>query len=217
MEKTIKLILPKIFFAVAFLLCAYTLYFAINPSVFLRATKYMGMGISAAVFAFCGLFLENMSASDIQKEKNTRSLMSLFFAYYIIILVCLTFFNGYSDRLSHFSLESHFLKRKLLPFSTFKEIITRKSSFNFIMSNLLGNVFSFMPLSWFMAFFFEKMRKPAFFIPFLFITVFLLETTQGFFCLGEFDTDDIILNFTGAAFAYLLIIKTPACKLLPKK
>ncbi len=219
MEKYINSILPKIFFTLAFCLCAYSLYYAIMPTVFLPASRYMKISIIAAVFAFCGFFLDSLGAGAGHKEKSMKIIMSLFFAYYVVILVCLTLFNGYSDRLSHFSLNSHFIKHKLMPFETFiyfKQIGGLIHGYNFLMSNLLGNLFSFMPLAWFMPFFLKKTRKTAVFVLLILITVILLETAQSFFCLGEFDTDDIILNFTGALSAYLVIMKTPVSKLLPK-
>lgn len=205
-------ILSKIFFSLSLALGAFSLYYAISPTVFLSASDYLVIGIFVITFLYSGVRLKNKTElKQSKKNKVTKTAHIIAFLYYAVILICEIWFNAYSNRLSGFSATEHFTKYRLMPFETVTHVIglyKRNLNFGYLLSNLLGNFLIYMPLSYFLPYFFKKMRKTLPFSAVLLLITSFIEVTQAFFCLGEFDTDDILFNFVGAFVFYIIIMRS---------
>ncbi len=70
--------------------------------------------------------------------------------------------------------------------------------------NLLGNFAAFMPLGFFVPYFFLKLRRPLFFTVFIILLIVIIEFLQLIMMTGVCDIDDLILNMAGAACIFLL-------------
>jgi len=70
--------------------------------------------------------------------------------------------------------------------------------------NLLGNFVLLMPLGVYLPLLFKKLKKWSGYIVVVLVCILYIEVTQFLFLRGTFDVDDIILNFSGAMFGFLL-------------
>lgn len=205
-------ILSKIFFALSLSLGAYSLYYAVVPTVFLSAANYLVISGVVTAFLYLGVHFNNKTVlKQSKRDKATRTAHIAAFLYYTVILICEIWFNAYSNRLSSFSLSEHFIKHRLIPFDTVVYVVglyKRNLNLSYLLSNLFGNFLIYMPLSYFLPYFWGKMRKTLPFSIVLFVVTSFFEVTQAFFCLGEFDTDDILFNFFGAFVFYIIIMKS---------
>lgn len=92
----------------------------------------------------------------------------------------------------------------IIPFRGILSVLNAGFNANYILNNIVGNVFLFMPLGFLLAFLWEKFDK---FMPVLAIAL-LSSTVIELFQIplsGSTDIDDVILNVIGAIFGYLLL------------
>lgn len=80
-----------------------------------------------------------------------------------------------------------------------------------IFINIVGNLLIFMPMAYFLPFFFSKQRKWYVFLMTIAFIVFGIEVMQVLLKTGSGDIDDWFLNFIGAMLMYIVL------KLLPLK
>lgn len=91
-----------------------------------------------------------------------------------------------------------------IPFKTIRMYILyyRYFYFDIWFFNLFGNILMFMPYGWFLPFIFQRLRKGWKTGVLSFSTSAVAETIQGFFHVGGFDVDDILLNTFGGMMGY---------------
>lgn len=76
-----------------------------------------------------------------------------------------------------------------------------------ILMNIVGNFVIFMPMAYFLPFFFRKQRKIYIFILTIAVIVLGVEVFQVLLRTGSGDIDDWFLNVLGAVFLYLILNK----------
>lgn len=140
-------------------------------------------------------------------KKSRENLSGILLVTYLIVLVKVIVFK-YPLFMTREILRSNSLEafKFRLTTSNFRiflgigEILHSPNGLGFIMRNIFGNIFAFMPLGFFMA-----LRRESF----SFNLAFSLGLSLGFELiqlitgLGEFDLDDIVLNLVGALLGYL--------------
>ncbi len=191
---------------------AYTFEMAnLTHSVKIISDVVMVISGYSASFFYCLTLTE-------KKAKNfMKTFLVILFGFYIITLVDFTLiddnfgrniFNFLSWNKSAFK---DYLKSStnLIPFATVKLFIKGYFDNNLTLwdtvLNLLGNFAAFMPLTLFVAMFFENCR--TYFKVFLavLLAVIGIELLQFIFLTGSTDIDDIILNTGGAMLFYWFI------------
>lgn len=75
----------------------------------------------------------------------------------------------------------------------------------YVVLNLLGNLGVFMPLAFFLPFFFRAQRRRCVFIGTMLLSVVAVESLQLLLMVGSCDVDDLILNAGGAMIAYFVL------------
>jgi glycopeptide antibiotics resistance protein len=130
-----------------------------------------------------------------------RIAWGLFIVYVIYALNLLVFGSLYRvhERVRHYN---------LIPFKTIDLYLYAFDKVNLIIifNNLLGNVLVFMPLGFFLALLFEKLRRVTLITLISFLCTGAVEITQFVFMVGSFDVDDLILNTLGGVVGYLVFI-----------
>ena len=175
------------------------------------------------LFLLCGscLFLY-FGGLFISKYRNDKKAMKInlwiFFILYCILLITLTLFDPIWGRngieipkwsIANFKiyLENN---SNIVPFKT---IFTYINQFNSLYStkqvllNLLGNIFAFIPMAFFLPILFKKEKNIKHFVITMLIMIFGIEILQLITTSGRFYIDDLILNLFGTIMAYLLINK----------
>lgn len=71
-----------------------------------------------------------------------------------------------------------------------------------VLTNIVGNLLIFMPMAYFLPYFFKKQRKWYIFFMTIALIVFGVEVMQMLLRTGSGDIDDWFLNVTGALFLY---------------
>lgn len=168
------------------------------------------------VFLSCG------DGSQEEQHDLAKRLIVTIFLFYLWILVCSlflarihpeTFREEYAYYRNHLDLMTNFK-----PFKTIRLYI-RCLIYDYIgtgipLSNLIGNVVLFMPMSVFLPILFPAMRR---FLPWLGVMVGMLVLTEALqfaLCCGSCDIDDVILNLLGALAVYGLFRLPPVQRLL---
>lgn len=151
---------------------------------------------------------------------DNKIIKSLFYLYFLVLFLVVVLKFGYAGnnfRIAFSYIDSIKESRKagfwninLYPFKTIKSYITNilegykttKTLELYFILNLVGNMFAFIPLG----FFIPKVFNLNFFKSILcciFIITFF-ELIEFIFMIGFFDVDDIILNAFGCMIGYLL-------------
>jgi glycopeptide antibiotics resistance protein len=79
--------------------------------------------------------------------------------------------------------------------------------FHSLFINIVGNFVLFMPMTYFLYYFFKSQRKWYVFFLTIAIIVLCVEVLQVIVCIGTGDIDDWLLNVSGAFLFYLLLSK----------
>jgi len=127
------------------------------------------------------------------KNKVLRTCISFLFIVHILILIKFILLKNPGN---------------YIPLYTVKYYLTGTDKMRYTKENLAGNVFLFFPLGIFFPLLFNKANHFQRIILISFFISLAFELIQLFTILGNFDTDDIILNVLGAALGlgvYLLI------------
>lgn len=74
-----------------------------------------------------------------------------------------------------------------------------------LLRNIVGNMIVFMPMAYFLPFFFKKQRKWYWFTLTIIFIVFIVEVLQVLLRLGSGDIDDLLLNVSGALLMYIVL------------
>ncbi len=149
---------------------------------------------------------------EIQEEQHdlAKRLIVALFLFYLWILICSLFLARINP--DTFQEDCRYYRSHLDLMTNFRPLKTirlyiRCLIYDYIgmdipLSNLIGNVILFMPMSLFMPILFPTMRR---FLPWLGVTICILlltEALQFTFCCGSCDVDDVLLNLLGALPVY---------------
>lgn len=132
----------------------------------------------------------------MQKEtkKYIKLIMWIMFVIYIMFLIKMMFI-----RLSPYS------SYNLIPFKSIKLFLTAKRvNMGIRVENIIGNVAAFIPFSFFLSAFVQKLRKLLWAALITALFSLSLEILQFITAKGSFDVDDIILNTLGGIFGWVL-------------
>lgn len=146
---------------------------------------------------------------DIQKKKIYMAHIFIF-VLYILNLIFILFFDHDFGRYSLsdiFSLKDYWnMNVNLKPFHTVQLFVRGYQngivSLETLLRNLLGNFVVFMPMAYFLPFFFKSLKKWTFFCLVIVLIVLLVECLQVVLRLGSGDIDDLLLNVVGALLIY---------------
>ena len=156
----------------------------------------------------------------LQKDNNhmVKKIMKItfliMFIVYSIFTVSLLFSNHYFGR------EDIKTGINLIPFKTIFLFLNSANEHTLptsaIITNLLGNLIAFTPLSFYLPLFFEKNRKFWFHILVVTIIIAIIEILQLILKCGSCDIDDIILNMLGIMLSYPIFNNKHSLKLIKK-
>ena len=131
------------------------------------------------------------------------------FIFYCLVLLYIFIL----DRISHIrpyeSIQDVLLRVNLIPFRTVYEyidkIINNRINIDTAVTNLIGNVFVFLPMGVFLPCLFHKMRSIKKTVLTVFFVVLGVELLEIVLAMGSFDIDDFIFNLGGAMIGYALV------------
>lgn len=112
------------------------------------------------------------------------------------------FFIYHSD--DFFSAKTWSLNSNIIPFKNTYHYIIESQHFNLdiVLQNTLGNIVIFIPLGIFLALLFRRFQSAAKVAMLGFTITAVVELSQFFLQVGQFDVDDILLNTMGAIVGY---------------
>ncbi len=141
-------------------------------------------------------------------KKRRRIAVSIAFFAYLAVMLYLLFFQrmggdsymGYWERVA--------ASTNFIPFHTIALFWANLSSdrgyiVQDAFKNLAGNIVLFIPIGWFLPFYWEKQRKFHWFLLTVILLISLVEAIQLFTLLGACDVDDLIFNTIGATVGFL--------------
>lgn len=137
-------------------------------------------------------------------KKLLKTTNILLFISFIILLTYLTLFKNFVGR------TNGKYNINLIPFKTIYTITTdfinNKSSLEFFLRNIFGNLIAFTPFAYFFTNLF-KIKNIKTYTIIIFLIILTIETLQLILKIGVFDIDDIILNLLGSIVAFQLLTK----------
>lgn len=145
------------------------------------------------------------AVSTSRLPKAFRICCIILFILYILLLLYLTMYSRYYGRgYVHRSMN-------LVPLRTIFQYLNANINKSIIVTNLLGNVVAFIPMSFLMPLISKKLS--GFFRTVLAAATasLLIEITQYIIGVGAADIDDIILNTAGGMLGFLIFF---ACRLI---
>jgi len=187
----------------------------LSPRIVVFAlTKLCFSALFIAVLALAGQLRNSLTQSREQKRRTVRNTLWVIFAFYLFNLIWLLYFDGAYDRIASKTDFSTYiaLKTNFVPLVTIRRFLSNISNDTYASSaviNLVGNIAAFMPLAFFCPLLISFLRKAWLFIPLLFLSLVGIEGLQLLLRVGSCDVDDVILNFLGALFIYLLMKVPP--------
>jgi len=144
----------------------------------------------------------------LKTKLNKNFYISLGITFYLFLFVCSLFFEVntvLTVRSNHFDTQ----KVNLIPFNTLSEYASNFHKYNIstLLSNLIGNIFIYIPLGALLPFTFKTLTK----FRHIFIVTFILSSSVEIFqyvtSLGILDIDDVILNLVGGLIGFYLYKK----------
>ena len=166
-----------------------------------------------------------------QRSGNTRvlkTLMGLFFLFYLYLLVNMTLLDGGLGR--EYIVESitrnereEYLRLfvNLRPFRSIYEVYIRgfiKGYVNtyYTLVNLMGNLLVLAPFAFFLPLGWKAQKKWFVFLPTILALAIAVEALQFAFMVGSCDVDDLILNVSDTMLVYLVLKCKPVASLLTR-
>ena len=151
-------------------------------------------------------------------RKKLRVILSITFIFYSVFLCYFLFFSDYYGRSINCFDSGYFKAFKeyvyqninLIPFATIslyiKGYLSGVVTIYPLAVNVIGNFIAFMPLGFFVPYFFKTFRKQFYFLIFIIALIILVELLQLIFMTGVCDIDDLILNVSGAQCIYIITV-----------
>lgn len=164
--------------------------------------------ILLASFIFCtGLI---MNKQDFYRKNITKYII-----LYFILLLSLTMFINRSgiSLLNKEFLENYKVMINIIPLKTIIHYLTGPVNISIKITNILGNLIAFIPLSFLLMLRDKKYYQVKAQFIYLSITVLIIELLQLITSTGRFDIDDFILNVGGGL---LFVIIMNRMKLIEK-
>ncbi len=132
----------------------------------------------------------------------------IFIVYFVFLIKIVLFkYKGLADTLERLIAGelSGFRSYNIIPFQTIWEFIKLMFGgyFSRGFNNIIGNIFVFAPLGYFLPLLYKRCEKAKTVILAGFFVSLIFELCQYFLYLGSADTDDIILNLTGVILGFL--------------
>ena len=209
-------------FAAVFLL---DIILEMSPRLIVPAqTKLLFAGILFLLLLAATLFCTANARNEQEKRAAVERLMWLLFALYVFNLTQVLFFDaGYGRQASYLhDLDGYDFYAPGINLQPLRTIMTyldcwrRGVIVHVVFINLVGNLAAFAPFGYFLPAFFRAMRRWYVFLPSMAVLISLVELSQFFFRVGSCDVDDLILNLSGAALAFLLVRIPPVWRLLSR-
>ena len=158
--------------------------------------------LSFACFAFSTGLVIN------KKERYKKNIKTYMILYFVLLLSLTVFIN----RVAISFIYQEFLRNyhnlyNLIPFKTIINYITGPANIGIKITNILGNLVAFIPLSILLIIKDKKYCKIKNQIIYIGITVFIVELLQFFTSTGRLDIDDFILNVGGVILFVFFVYK----------
>jgi len=124
----------------------------------------------------------------------------------------------FSQALEFIGLPRYSSSYNLVPLKTIigyiKALADRSMTRNIPIQNIVGNLLAFMPLGFYLPFFFKKMAEFKKFAITVSGLIILVELFQFILRVGSLDIDDYILNIIGAIIGFAICTHRPVSHLL---
>lgn len=139
-----------------------------------------------------------------------KLLISLLFIVYLVVLMNVIILKdgtalGMAKFNSQISFSQKIAQINIIPIvNTIIPYLQGEPSIRIAIENLLGNIFAFSPLGFFLPLLFKKCNRLKNTVLVSFIISLLIEVIQWIFSIGACDIDDIILNVFGSLLGFLL-------------
>lgn len=139
--------------------------------------------------------------------KSFKILTWFLFVLYLVILVNVIILKDgkvlsmvkYGDRVS---LSQRIAGINFIPLKTIIPYLEGEPSFRIAIENLLGNIFAFSPLGFFLPLLFKRCDRLKKIVFISFSISLFIEVLQLTFYIGSSDIDDIILNVLGSILGF---------------
>lgn len=192
--------LQYIFLLIFLVLLIFQLTYLLTQDILLTLVEKMIL-MSIQAISLYGYHYFDTSDSDFHKT------LFLFYIFQLIIVLFLDHDFGRYVAFERISFYDYFQQNvNLKLFHTIKLFIHGYEkhivSLETLLRNLLGNIVVFMPMAYFLPYFFKKLRKGLYFLMTMVMIVFIIECLQVILRLGSGDIDDLFLNVLGALGMY---------------
>lgn len=159
--------------------------------------------ILLASFIFCTGLIMN-------KQNFYRKNITKYIILYFILLFSLTMFINRSgvSLLNKEFLENYKVMINIIPLKTIMHYLTGPVNISIKITNILGNLIAFIPLSFLLMLKDKKYYKVKVQFIYLSITVLIIELLQLITSTGRFDIDDFILNVGGGLLFVMIMNRT---------
>ena len=151
-------------------------------------------------------FVYSYNKEHHMKKRSVITIHKIIFMIYLISLTDVLFLS--SDLHRDATLLAEYSHMNTIPFHTINLYITGYQNgtvtLNTLLLNVLGNFVLFMPLAYFVPFFFKNMRKWYIFLMMMISLTLVIEIIQINLGIGSADIDDIILNVAGAMSFFII-------------
>ena len=176
-------------------------------SVFLN--PYSFSYLAALVFILLLALLVFSTGLIINKKEFYQKNITKYIILYFILLLSLTMFIN-RPGVSFFNkefLENYTRTINVIPFKTIISYLTGPANIGIKITNILGNLVAFIPLSFLLMLKDKKFYKLKNQFIYLGVTTFIIEILQLITSTGRFDIDDFILNIGGGLLFVILLSK----------
>ena len=203
-----KKILSYVFYTACILMISILIFLGVSPSINLTYTVTVIMSAIAIILLIFANIIRFSYVTEInERVKTVRISVWILFVFYSAFLLILLFLSFRAIR-SHISYAEYF--RTNTNFIPFKEVLDLyenfiQGNFSYAMWMLLGNLFAFAPMAFFIPVLFKKITNLKRFAVLLLSMITGVEILQFITRRGSFDIDDIILNFLGVIAAYIFM------------
>ena len=192
------------------------------------AIERLGYMTIVCLLIILGTYIFCKDKQKKERKSIIKNAILAMFTIYAIMLFSYTLFDDYFGRFglrtNNWSIETFKVYFKysfnIIPLKTILEItiktIAENISFGYFLTNIIGNIVAFMPLSIFLPLTFKEIDTFKRFLITVLLISFGIELLQLLGLCGSFDIDDVILNVTGACLLYKILDKTQLMKKLKK-
>ena len=206
-QTKVKQIVAVFFYGISVITFGLFVFYMTHPRYRLDVSSTLFFSLivcGALIIGTC--FLTSATSDFAKKCKIIRKTIIVLFAVYVLCLIDLLFFQNRFISEIRFDLANLELRANFIPFDTIMTYLNAggRLSINIIIINILGNLFAFAPMGFFLPILFDKMKKFIFYIITISVMLLAVETIQLVFRVGVFDVDDILLNSIGAILVWLL-------------